>query len=70
MSVYSDERKIITTARDTQPNLPAKTLAKELALTAGLGGRSFYSIYSVIRRYDAKLRDAKVAAITKKYATV
>lgn len=50
---YPEELKIIQDARAAEPKKPAKTLATELWGRTGITGRTFYSIYSVIRRFDA-----------------
>lgn len=65
-SRYPEELDAIVAARKADPKVGAKTLAKQLYADNGLGGslmgRTFYSIYSVIRRYDAKQKaNAKLA---------
>lgn len=63
---YHKELDLIIAARKSLPKTPAKTLAKQLVGNEGLSSRSFYSIYSVIRRYDAKL----AGVVSKALATV
>lgn len=55
-SGYARERENIIKARDANPFVGASTLARKLASGEIVGGglREFYSIYSVIRRHDAK----------------
>jgi hypothetical protein len=53
-SYMKAEADKIEAVRKASPGMPAKKLAKQLEAAGGLGGRTFYSIYSVIRRYDAK----------------
>lgn len=54
--IYTKEREIIVAARKANATISAFKLAKKLSTgeMVGLAGRTFYSIYSVIRRYDAK----------------
>lgn len=69
-SRFPDEFKSITSLRAANPQMPAKTLARKISNAEedflGASGRSFLSIYSVIRRYDAKAKAAAVAAATVK----
>lgn len=67
-AAYRDELSAIHQLRDFYPNMPRRRLArkiaeqtftmtrnKKLAETATAGGeRSFFSVYSALRRYDAK----------------
>lgn len=57
--IYEKERATILQARKDFPKLSAFRLAKYLenqgdSRYVGLAGRTFYSIYSVIRRFDKK----------------
>lgn len=65
----TEENDAIKMAREMRPRASQRTLAKILHVDARLGvgdygslwGRSEASIYSAIRRFDAKSRYAKAA---------
>lgn len=63
---YQNELDTIVAARKADPNIGAKTLAKQLEADGSVSGRSFYSIYSVIRRYDDKQKGNKLAGVATK----
>lgn len=71
-SQYPEELAAIRKLRAKYPAVPAKKLTMrintrdfkgdDLATANGASSRSFYSIYSVIRRYDAKQKAVAAAA--------
>jgi hypothetical protein len=69
-SAAKAERGIIIELRKSNPSLGAKTLARKISSGvdgfSGASSRPFLSTYSVIRRYDAKVKAAAVAVSTAK----